>query len=203
MIRTLLFVSALTFAPVEQPTVVPTEEPTTTETITTTTETTTTETTLVEDIKKFADDYLNLNTILGIVNGLVSSGAIFTALGVYISKRKQKVDIESSVIASINSVLGTSFKSFKDEELKEFITKQQITQDMLALMIKALVLAQDKTAEGKKALVDLMLECNAKLGTVDTKTEQILTNAKEEIVKEQTKIEQANKKVENDYTPID
>lgn len=199
MLSSLLLASALTFAPIQAqaPTdvvetpVVEEEQPVEDES------------TLVEDIKGFVEEHLSINAIVGVVNGFVSSGAIFTALGVYLSKRKQGLNIEKAVLETLNKQLGTSFKSFKDEELKEFIRKQDITQDAIKLMVKALVLAQDKTAEGKKALVDLMIECNEKLGGVDKETTQVLNHAKEEIVKEQVKTQEVNKKVESEYIPVD
>lgn len=198
MLSSLLLASALTFAPIQA-----TSEPITETPVVEETPTSETETSIIDDVKTFVENHLNVNTILGIVNGCVSSGAIFTALVIYISKRKQGLNIEKSVVAVLNAQLGTSFKSLKDKELADLIKKQDITQDAIKLMVKALVLAQDKTAEGKKALVDLMIECNEKLGGVDKTTEQVLNNAKVEINKEQAKVEETNKKVENDYIPVD
>ena len=64
--------------------------------------------------------------------------------------------------------------------------------------MKALALAQDKTAEGKIALLNLISE-----NTTQADTKEVVTEVKEQIQKEQKVEEEVKEKVANDYTPID
>ena len=198
MVANLLLASALTFAPIKAQSNEVVETP-----IVETTDKQ--EINLEEFVANLTQKYSQMETWLAILfgtNGGVSIVSILVALGISIKNKKNAKATEKAVLDVINKNLGTAYEKLTKENIDEIIRQQDITKDLMKLMIKAFAFAQDKSAEGKKALLDLMIEINTLNGN-DKEVARQLTEQKEEIVKTEVKIANTNKKVESDYIPVD
>lgn len=198
MVANLLLASALTFAPIKAQNSEVVETP-----IVETTDKQ--EINLEEFVANLTQKYSQMETWLAILfgtNGGVSIVSILVALGISIKNKKNAKATEKAVLDVINKNLGTAYEKLTKENIDEIIRQQDITKDLMKLMIKAFAFAQDKSAEGKKALLDLMIEINTLNGN-DKEVARQLTEQKEEIVKTEVKIANTNKKVESDYIPVD
>lgn len=198
-LSSLLLASALTFAPIQAQSETTVEETPIVE------ETTNTDTELKEYFEELTKKYSNVETWLGILfgsTGGVSVVSILVAIATSIKNKKNSKEIEKAVLDVINKSLGTAYEQLTKENIDEIIRQQDLTKDLMKLMIKAFAFAQDKSAEGKKALLDLMIEINT-LNGGDKVIEKQLAEKKVEITKEEVKIANTNKKVESEYIPVD
>ena len=197
-LASLLLASALTFAPIQAQNETIVED-------TPTVEETTTEDELKQYFDELAAKYSNVETWLGILfgtSGGISVVSVLVAIFTSVKNKKNGKEIEKAVLNVINTNLGTAYESLTKETLEEIVKKQEITQDLCKLMIKAFAFAQDKSADGKKALLDLMLEINT-LNGGDKVIEKQLAEQKEEVVKAEVKTAEINSKVESEYIPVD
>ena len=145
---------------------------------------------LEEYIADLTAKYSNMEQWLAILfgtNGSVSLVSIAVALFISIKNKKSAKATEKAVLDVINKSLGTAYEQLTKENIDEIIRQQDLTKDLMKLMIKAFAFAQDKSAEGKKALLDLMIEINT-LNGGDKVIEKQLAEKKFEITKEETKI---------------
>lgn len=198
MVSNLLLASALTFAPIQAQNSEVVETPIVEET-------TNTDTDVKEYFEELTKKYSNVETWLGILfgsTGGVSIVSILVAITTSVKNKKNSKEIEKAVLNVINSNLGTAYEKLTKENIDEIIRQQDLTKELMKLMIKAFAFAQDKSAEGKKALLDLMIEINT-LNGGDKVIEKQLAEKKVEITKEETKIANTNKKVESEYIPVD
>ena len=197
-LSSLLLASALTFAPIQAQKNEVVETP-----IVETTDKQ--EINLEEYIADLTAKYSNMEQWLAILfgtNGSVSLVSIAVALFISIKNKKSAKATEKAVLDVINKSLGTAYEQLTKENIDEIIRQQDLTKDLMKLMIKAFAFAQDKSAEGKKALLDLMIEINT-LNGGDKVIEKQLAEKKVEITKEEVKIANTNKKVESEYIPVD
>ena len=201
-LASLLLASALTFAPVQAQNEEIVETPTTEIEETPSVEE---DVNLEEYFKELATKYSNVETWLGILfgsTGGISLVSVLVAILTSVKNKKNGKEIEKAVLNVINSNLGTAYESLTKETINEILLKQDTVQDLCKLMIKAFAFAQDKSAEGKKALLDLMIEINS-LNGGDKVIEKQLAEKKVEIAKEEQRIVETNKKVENEFIPVD
>lgn len=198
-LASLLLASALTFAPIQA------QNETTVEETPVVEETTNTEEDLKAYFEELAKKYSNVETWLGILfgsTGGISVVSVLVAILTSIKNKKSGKETEKAVLDVINKNLGTAYESLTKETLEDIAKKQEITQDLCKLMIKAFAFSQDKSAEGKKALLDLMIEIN-NLNGGDKVIEKQLADKKVEITKHEEKVAETNKKVENEFIPVD
>lgn len=201
MFGKILFISALAFSPItlEDTTVVepPIEEPTNT-----TEDEPLTEEGFTEKIREFFEQYLSADMVANIINWAIDSGLLIALFGVYLKYRKYKSlsseEIAKKVDDRIKQELKKSFEKLSEEQLQQLIDKVNSYEDVLNTLEKALILSQDKTAEGKKALLDLISE---KTNSSEVKKEA--SNVKEKVVEEQKTIDEIQEKVKDNYIPID
>jgi hypothetical protein len=201
MFGKILFISTLAFSPItlEDTTVVepPIEEPTNT-----TEDEPLTEEGFTEKIREFFEQYLSADMVANIINWAIDSGLLIALFGVYLKYRKYKSlsseEIAKKVDDRIKQELKESFEKLSEEQLQQLIDKVNSYEDVLNTLEKALILSQDKTAEGKKALLDLISE---KTNSSEVKKEA--SNVKEKVVEEQKTIDEIQEKVKDNYIPID
>lgn len=201
MFGKILFISTLAFSPItlEDTTVVepPIEEPTNT-----TEDEPLTEEGFTEKIREFFEQYLSADMVANIINWAIDSGLLIALFGVYLKYRKYKSlsseEIAKKVDDRIKQELKESFEKLSEERLQQLIDKVNSYEDVLNTLEKALILSQDKTAEGKKALLDLISE---KTNSSEVKKEA--SNVKEKVVEEQKTIDEIQEKVKDNYIPID
>lgn len=201
MFGKILFISTLAFSPItlEDTTVV---EPPIEETTNTTEDEPLTEEGFTEKIREFFEQYLSADMVANIINWAIDSGLLIALFGVYLRYRKYKSlsseEIAKKVDDRIKQELKESFEKLSEEQLQQLIDKVNSYEDVLNTLEKALILSQDKTAEGKKALLDLISE---KTNSSEVKKEA--SNVKEKVVEEQKTIDEIQEKVKDNYIPID
>lgn len=201
MFGKILLISTLAFSPItlEDTTIV---EPPIEETTNTTEDEPLTEEGFTEKIREFFEQYLSADMVANIINWAIDSGLLIALFGVYLKYRKYKSlsseEIAKKVDDRIKQELKESFEKLSEEQLQQLIDKVNSYEDVLNTLEKALILSQDKTAEGKKALLDLISE---KTNSSEVKKEA--SNVKEKVVEEQKTIDEIQEKVKDNYIPID
>ena len=201
MFGKILLISTLAFSPItlEDTTVV---EPPIEETTNTTEDEPLTEEGFTEKIREFFEQYLSADMVANIINWAIDSGLLIALFGVYLKYRKYKSlsseEIAKKVDDRIKQELKESFEKLSEEQLQGLINKVNSYEDVLNTLEKALILSQDKTAEGKKALLDLISE---KTNSSEVKKEA--SNVKDKVVEEQKTIDEIQEKVKDNYIPID
>ena len=201
MFGKILLISTLAFSPItlEDTTVV---EPPIEETTNTTEDEPLTEEGFTEKIREFFEQYLSADMVANIINWAIDSGLLIALFGVYLRYRKYKSlsseEIAKKVDDRIKQELKESFEKLSEEQLQQLIDKVNSYEDVLNTLEKALILSQDKTAEGKKALLDLISE---KTNSSEVKKEA--SNIKDKVVEEQKTIDEIQEKVKDNYIPID
>lgn len=201
MFGKILLISTLAFSPItlEDTTVV---EPPIEETTNATEDEPLTEEGFTEKVREFFEQYLSADMVANIINWAIDSGLLIALFGVYLKYRKYKSlsseEIAKKVDDRIKQELKESFEKLSEEQLQQLIDKVNSYEDVLNTLEKALILSQDKTAEGKKALLDLISE---KTNSSEVKKEA--SNVKEKVVEEQKTIDEIQEKVKDNYIPID
>lgn len=201
MLGKILFIGSLAFSPITlaDTTVV---EPPIEETTNTTEDEPLTEESFTEKIREFFEQYLSADMVANIINWAIDSGLLIALFGVYLKYRKYKSlsseEIAKKVDDRIKQELKESFEKLSEEQLQQLINKVNSYEDVLNTLEKALILSQDKTAEGKKALLDLISE---KTNSSEVKKEA--SNVKDKVVEEQKTIDEIQEKVKDNYIPID
>ena len=201
MLGKILFIGSLAFSPITlaDTTVV---EPPIEETTNTTEDEPLTEESFTEKIREFFEQYLSADMVANIINWAIDSGLLIALFGVYLKYRKYKSlsseEIAKKVDDRIKQELKESFEKLSEEQLQQLIDKVNSYEDVLNTLEKALILSQDKTAEGKKALLDLISE---KTNSSEVKKEA--SNVKDKVVEEQKTIDEIQEKVKDNYIPID
>lgn len=201
MLEKILFMGTLAFSPITlgDTTVV---EPPIEETTNTTEDEPLTEEGFTEKIKEFFEQYMSADMVANIINWAIDSGLLIALFGVYLKYRKYKSlsseEIAKKVDDRIKQELKESFEKLSEKQLQQLIDKVNSYEDVLNTLEKALILSQDKTAEGKKALLDLISE---KTNSSEVKKEA--SNVKEKVVEEQKTIDEIQEKVKDNYIPID
>ena len=201
MFGKILLISTLAFSPItlEDTAVVepPIEEPTNTNE-----DEPLTEEGFTEKIREFFEQYLSADMVANIINWAIDSGLLIALFGVYLKYRKYKSlsseEIAKKVDDRIKQELKESFEKLSVEQLQQLIDKVNSYEDVLNTLEKALILSQDKTAEGKKALLDLISE---KTNSSEVKKEA--SSVKDKVVEEQKTIDEIQEKVKDNYIPID
>lgn len=205
MLSSLLLASALTFAPIQSTSEPITETPIVEETPTSES----VDETLIEEITAYIEQITKenelLNLVIGLLGGTSALGTLISIIVSFVVNHRNR-QTQKSQIKEMNALMKESLdkiytKVFK-EDLAKIIAKEEATQELAKIMIKAFNFAQDKSAQGKNALCDLLLKANEINGN-DKDVEKSLIETKTEINKEQAKVEETNKKVENDYIPVD
>lgn len=201
MFGKILFISTLAFSPItlEDTAVI---EPPIEETTNPTEDEPLTEEGFTEKIREFFEQYLSADMVANIINWAIDSGLLIALFGVYLKYRKYKSlsseEIAKKVDDRIKQELKESFEKLSEEQLQELINKVNSYEDVLNTLEKALILSQDKTAEGKKALLDLISE---KTNSSEVKKEA--SSVKDKVVEEQKTIDEIQEKVKDNYIPID
>lgn len=189
--------------------------PTTTETTeTTTTEATTSETTdditfeeseqdVIETLKEWLSQAFDSNLVGFIINWAIDAGLITVIAGIYFKYRKYKAkssqEIANEVKEVVKEVLASCFKDLSKEQQKEIVEKIEKFEGDLDKLKKALILAQDRTAEGKIALLNLINETSENKSDIKEVSKKVETQIQKEVEKEK----KVNEKVKDDYQPVD
>lgn len=161
-----------------------------------------TEEQFTEKVKEFLGQYLNENIVVEIITWAMNTGLISVLFTLYIKSRKYKgksaQEIQELVKQDIPSLVKECFNKMSVEHLQAIYNRMGELEHGMQIMMKALVLAQDKTAEGRIALLNLITE-----KTNNTEVTKVAEMVKQEII-EETKAEKLIiEKISGDYNPVD
>ena len=212
MIRAILLSSALFVAPKgvtvmeneEPPVEQPVEDNTSTEVTedTSSVEETIDEEKMTEKIKSFLGEHFNQQVVMSIVQWVVDSGLIGIICAVYAKYRKYKAlsskEIADAVIKECKDQIANALQEMSKEELESLKSKLDKVEASNEILQKALILAQDKTVEGRIALVNLISQKSE-----SEEVQQVAEEVKETIVEEQAVVDKVQEQVKEDYNPID
>lgn len=159
------------------------------------------EKTITEKIENWASEYVSWDYVSSIINWSIDTGLLSVIALLIVKTRKYKSMTGEEIVNLLKSqlieTLTTNFKEMSEEQLKQLILNIDKLNSDIEVMKKALVLAQDKTAEGKIALLNLID------GTTENKeTKEAIDEQKEKIEKEEAKIEEVKSAVDGDYKEI-
>lgn len=208
MLEKIILASALLFANVDE---------TTTITDTTTETTTIGDTTIsdneditydeseqevIETLKEWLLQFFDSNLVGFVINWAIDAGLITIIAGIYFKYRKYKAkssqEIASEVKEQINEILNASFKDLSKEQQEKIVNVITKLNSEIETLKKALVLAQDKTAEGKIALLNLINETTKEVEVIKE-----VEKVKEKVIEESNKEKEINEKVKEKYKPVD
>lgn len=159
------------------------------------------EKTIKEKIENWANEYVSWDYVSSIINWSIDTGLLSVIALLVVKTRKYKSMTGEEIVNLLKSqlieTLTTNFKEMSEEQLKQLVLNMDKLSSDIEVMKKALVLAQDKTAEGKIALLNLID------GTTENKeTKEAIDEQKEKIEKEEAKIEEVKSAVDGDYKEI-
>lgn len=187
-----------TSTPVEEPALLNTSEPTTSETSETTT---VTEGEFNEGIKSWVSQYVDSQFIMNIINWAIDAGLLTGLFAIYLKYRKYKSlssgEIATKVKEEVKKELGLDFEGLSNEKIKPLEDRMAGIETKLDTQTKVMILSHDKSAEGKKAMLSLL-----KLDASDEVTNKLVDEETLKIEKEQKAKEAVADKVKDDYNPI-
>lgn len=160
------------------------------------------EETIKNQLTEWLEQYLDKDLVAKIISWAVDIGVIGYMAVINLKYRKYKNKTIGEVVDGgkdlLQNELHKCFSNLDKETIKNVSTQVNEIVVKIDQLMKALALAQDKTAEGKIALLNLISE-----NTTQADTKEVVTEVKEQIQKEQKVEEEVKEKVANDYTPID
>ena len=160
------------------------------------------EETITQKIKEYAEKYLNAEMVANVINWAINSGLIVALATIYLKYRKYKSmsskEICEEVKKEVLIALGDEFKKLSEEQQQGILKAIDELCKEMENMKKALVISNDKTYEGKLAMLKLMEET-----TKETETKEQIKKVETQVKEEQKKDEQVKETVKKDYVPID
>ena len=160
------------------------------------------EETITQKIKEYAEKYLNAEMVANVINWAINSGLIVALATIYLRYRKYKSmsskEICEEVKKEVLIALGDEFKKLSEEQQAGILKAIDELCKEMENMKKALVISNDKTYEGKLAMLKLMEET-----TKESETKEQIKKVETQVKEEQKKDEQVKETVKKDYVPID
>lgn len=157
---------------------------------------------VIDTLKEWLLQFFDSNLVGFVINWAIDAGLITIIAGIYFKYRKYKAkssqEIASEVKQQINEVLNASFKDLSKEQQEKIINVVNKLNSEIETLKKALVLAQDKTAEGKIALLNLINETTKEVEVIKE-----VEKVKEKVIEENNKEKEVNEKVKEKYKPVD
>lgn len=157
---------------------------------------------VIETLKEWLVQFFDSNLVGFIINWAIDAGLISIIAMIYFKFRKYKAkssqEIANEVKAQINEILGSEFQKLSAEQQKTILEKIDKFTSEIETLKKALVLAQDRTAEGKIALLNLINETTKEVEVIKT-IKEVEKKVEHEVEKEH----EVKDKVKNDYKPVD
>lgn len=157
-----------------------------------------------EKISEYLSSFLQESLVVKIISWLIDIGAIGALVGIYFKYRKYKNttlgDIEKLAEEKIESAIKEKFSDLQGDVTKQLsveLKNLKTVDDKINVLLQAFALSQDKTSEGKIAMLNLLQ------GKVeDQAVEEKIVEIKEDIVDAVEKVEEIVEKVEGEYTEI-
>ena len=161
---------------------------------------------VVKAIQDFLGQYMENSMLAKVITWLIDAGVLSALVIIYIRYRKVKnKTIEDVVNVSkeqLSSAAQSTFSDVSNEinpQIIELRIKVMEMQAKVNYMLQAFALSQDRSAQGKIAMLQLI----SKASDADENTKDILEEIKQEILEESKAVADVEDKVEGDYKPTD
>lgn len=157
---------------------------------------------IIGKLKDFAGEYINKQTLQAIIQYAIDTGILSALAFVLVKYRKYKSksseEISKDVLNMVEKEAHKAIAELNKEQLESLNVKIEDVEKSLNTLTKVLILAQDKTAEGKKAVLDALIEASR-----SEEVKEIAESKKEEIAVEVKQEEEIKEAIKEDYNPID
>lgn len=155
-----------------------------------------------EKIKSWLSQYFDIKLVSDLVTWLMTSGLMGALFGVYIKYRKYKKNTTEEVLSAVKKEVGKyleeQFGKLSKEQIDKILNGFTFVEQKMDILMQALVFAQDKTSEGKIALLKL-IQSNTSSQEVKDEAEKV----EKTLVEEQKANDEVKEVVKEDYAPID
>lgn len=155
-----------------------------------------------EEVKNWLSQHMDAQMVANIINWCSQLGLMGALFGVYMKYKKHKTttleDVVKAFKTEVEKYIKECFDNLSKEQINKLISASHSVEGKMNEVMKAFVLAQDKTVEGKVAMLDLIAK-----NTTDVEVVQIVSKEKEEIVKKQEITEKIKEVVSGEYIPVE
>lgn len=157
---------------------------------------------IIDKAKAWLGQYFDSTMVMNIINWAIDSGLIIIIAGIYFKFRKYKalssIEISNKVNEIAKETIKAEFEKLSVEKLQSLVSKLDDVDNTLSVLERAIVLSQDRSAEGKIALLNLIAEKTDK-----KEVKENIVEVKTIVEKEKAKETEIKDKVSEDYRPID
>ena len=152
-------------------------------------------------IEGVLSEYFTWDYVSEIINWMIDAGLLSAIAVLLVKYRKYKGktidEIAEMMKTEIKKEIQLRFNEASSEQQEKIINSVDKLIEDIEVVKKALVFVQDKSAEGKVALLNLISQT-----TDDVKTKESIKEVKEKIEKEEKAINEVKSKVDGDYKEI-
>lgn len=157
---------------------------------------------VIESLEKFLGKYLENSLVVKIITWVIDAGVLTALVGVYIKYRRNKNKTIEDVIEECKKQLkdaaSSEFAGQIDPKILEITETVAKLTEKLNATLQALALSQDKSANGKIAMLNLI----SKAADADQETQEILDDIKETVEEEVAAVEEITEKVADEYQEV-
>lgn len=157
---------------------------------------------VIESLEKFLGKYLENSLVVKIITWVIDAGVLTALVGIYIKYRRNKNKTIEDVIEECKNQLkdaaSSEFAGQIDPKILEITQTVAKLTEKLNATLQALALSQDKSANGKIAMLNLI----SKAADADQETQEILEDIKETVEEEVAAVEEITEKVADEYQEV-
>lgn len=157
---------------------------------------------VTKTIEDVLGKYLENSLVVKIITWLVDAGVLAALVGIYIRYRRVKnktiEDVLKEAREKLKEAASSEFASQMDPKVAEITATVAELTNKLNATLQALALSQDKSAEGKIAMLNLI----SKAADADEETQEILDDIKENVKVEAAAVEEITEKVSDEYQEV-
>ena len=157
---------------------------------------------VIESLEKFLGKYLENSLVVKIITWVIDAGVLTALVGIYIKYRRNKNKTIEDVIEECKKQLkdaaSSEFAGQIDPKILEITDTVAKLTEKLNATLQALALSQDKSANGKIAMLNLI----SKAADADQETQEILDDIKETVEEEVAAVEEITEKVADEYQEV-
>ena len=157
---------------------------------------------VTKTIEDVLGKYLENSLVVKIITWLVDAGVLAALVGIYIRYRRVKnktiEDVLKEARDKLKEAASSEFAKEMDPKIAEVVATVADLTNKLNATLQALALSQDKSAEGKIAMLNLI----SKAADADEETQEILDDIKENVIVEAAAVEEITDKVSDEYQEV-
>lgn len=159
-----------------------------------------------EDLKTKVNDwlsqYVDQQLVSNIINWAIDTGLLGALFAVVVKYNKLKTKTVDDLIKEFENKLKKWFKEEFDklsaEQIKKVIDGIENAENKMDCVMKAFVLMQDKTADGKIAMLDLIAK-----NTSNSEVVEIVEKEKDKVKEDQKVVQAIQDAVKDEYEPVE